>query len=284
MLLLFFSLRNTTIQFATVWIFATILPYVFGSNTFYFSRYWYLPSVGGAFMLSFLFERCYRQLTMASLYRSILLTVVIIITTLFSLKKLHHYEGRFLADAANFYLTHRNDARTSISLYDRANKKYRIQHPILFHHQAIAYGKVQEYEKAHEAILKAIQRNPDSPNSYLVLSIIAYEKKEFEVAIDASLYASQMDGQFIPELHKLADRLKSDQHYNQALLAYQKTIEYYPNYPDAFECYLSISEIFYLKNRYHESVSILQDLLQIQPQHSEAQKLLAKIQIQQTTP
>jgi len=283
-LLCILSLRNRTLQFATIWIIATTLPYILGTNQFFFSRYWYLPSIGSVVIFSAFLSALYHKPTLTSNYKSFLLTAALLLLTLSSYNKSHFYEGRFLTDAANYHLIHKQNTPYAITLYERAEKNYNIQHPILFHQQAIAYGRMGDYEKAQTAILKSIQVRPNYLKSHLALSAISYEKKDFQTAIDAILYAMQQDKHLIKDLHTLADRLKRDKHHEQALLAYQKMIEYDPDYPDIQKCYLNISDILYVTNQTQASLGILQNLLQIYPEYTEAKNLLQKIQTQKEYP
>jgi tetratricopeptide (TPR) repeat protein len=278
LLLLLLSHQSLTLRFASVWIGATLSPYLFGTNQFYFSRYWYLSSVGGALVFSFVLDNVYDRLVLGARYKLLLLTSALLILVVSSLEKSHYYQGRFLADAANFYLSHKRDAQTAATLYERVENDYHIQNPMIFHHKALAYGKLQDYEKAQRAILTAIDLRPNYAKSYLVLSAISYETGAFDTAIDAIQYAIQLDEHLIQDMHELAVRLKTDRHYDHALSAYNRIIEGYPNYSDTFACYLGISELLYLKKRYQESLSILGDLLQIQPDHLEAKQLLIKLQ------
>lgn len=276
-LLSFFSLRYIIVRFATVWIFTTILPYIFSSNGFYFSRYWYLPSLGGALITAYIIVQLYTKLKIKQHYKDILFASFLAVVALTSFQKLFSYEGRFLTNAANFYLSHRNDTHTAIMLYEQAKQEYDIRQSLLYLNLAGAYTKTEQWEKAREHIEIVIHKRPNYANGYRSWGYILYKQEHYELAINAFTKASTLDHTFIPDFHELANRLYQKGSYSNALKAYQEILTYHPNYEQIHMCYLNISKILFHYQHKEQAIEVLQELLRIRPNYQEAQAFLEEL-------
>ena len=91
--LIYLSRHSGAVQFSTVWMFTTILPYILDARHFYYPRYWYLPAVGCAGFFAHFLLWGYHFRPHRSRHRIALLSAVLIALTASSLQKIKTFEG-----------------------------------------------------------------------------------------------------------------------------------------------------------------------------------------------
>ncbi|MDP6039971.1 MAG: tetratricopeptide repeat protein [Candidatus Latescibacteria bacterium] len=277
-LLLFLCRRHLVIRFATVWVTATLIPYIFSTQQFYFSRYWYLATVGSSllatlFIVGFL-SRLISQEKMV--YASI--TAIIALTTAFSFQKMQYYEGRFLTHAGNFHLDHRHNASYAIELYEHARDKYHIHTPMLYNNLAAAFIETNQFERALQTLISLIQKRPDYANSYRQLATVRVHQNQYEKALQAYVHAAELDPTFLADLHRFADGRLIQKQNAEALEAYQHVLRIDPSYTNIHLCLLNIGRILHTLGQTQQAIPFLQRALEIHPEFSTAEQLLKQIQ------
>lgn len=275
-LLIILSFCNTTLQFATLWILATILPYIFSANQFYFSRYWYLPSIGGALLIAWIINKICLHFTKKA-YKIIFLICFLVTISYFSLHKTNLLSGRFLHNAATYYMTHRHEAKKAIQFYKRAHNDYHFDLSFFYLNLASAYTLDKQWDNALQNVEIAVQKHPNDSKTYRLWGYVLYQQKSYDKAIDAYTTATQLDNAFISDLHELANRLYQTNHNDQALKAYQNILIYHPGYDQIHTCYFNISQILFLADKREQAIQILQELLAIMPDYDEAQNFLNQL-------
>lgn len=278
LVLFFLSRRHLAIRFTTVWIIATLLPYIFGTQQFYFSRYWYLATVGSSTLTALIIVGSVPQRVPRIKVAHAFIALIIIASTLSSFHKVRHYEGRFLTHAGNFHLDHRKDPARAIALYKCAQNEYNIHTPMLYNNLAAAFIETNQFERALETLFLLIQKRPDYANAHRQLAAIRVHQKQHEKALKAYVRAAELDHTFLLDLHRFANERFKIRHYTQALGAYQHILRIDPTYQNMHLCLFNIGRILHTSGKTQQAIISLQHALDINPEFSDAETLLKQIQ------
>ncbi|MCZ6634970.1 MAG: tetratricopeptide repeat protein [bacterium] len=271
-ILIFLSLRSNIIRFASIWSISTLLPYIFGSQNFYFPRYWYLATIGSALLFSHALLWLSNRLPKPGSH--LLLILGLGCLSWLGLEKIRHYEGRFLTHAANFHIDHRQDANRAIELFERARNHYQIHLPMLYQNLATAYFEAGALKKARERVEIVIQKRPNYANGHRLLGRILFLQDQYTEAIQAFRRAGQNNPNVAADLHISGDELIEKGHLVDALAAYREVLDIHPDYEYAHVCLLNIGKILHQLKNIQPAADALSLAIQIKPDFVDAHRYL----------
>ncbi len=155
--------------------------------------------------------------------------------------------------------------------------------PLINSSQLIEEGiKLHEEEKFDEAIAKygAISRNDSSYALAIYEKTLSfYSKKEYSKAIEAANFGFTLKSEYDPLFHlMLAASLGDSGKEEEALKAYQKGIDKYPN---DFRLHYNKGLVFYQMWKINEAVACLKRAIELNFFHAGSHRLLAVICLEQ---
>lgn len=235
-LLLYWCRHDRPLRFSTVWIAATVLPYTVGSGGFYFPRYWYLPSIAGAAIYAQAILWVYGHLTFRPRLQTSLFCLIPILLMVSSIHKMKIFEGRFLANAGNFHLTHRQDYEAAIGYFTRVRSQYDLSYRALNHNLGVAYlargSELYRQGQIDEAILSvgsAVQINPEYLHELQGLGVNLYKRDLIDQAMQAYEIAIQLAPENSNNHQNLGVILESQNKNEAAIQAYRKSLSLDPD-------------------------------------------------------
>lgn len=148
----------------------------------------------------------------------------------------------------NLYLD-RNDYLTAIEIYDKINEGPNTT-TCVWRHKGEAHYKLEDYEKAEQALEKAIELKEDHTDAYLWMALTQIRKKDYEKALSAidkgiSLFEKDIPGCEDEQIYEYYE-LKGD-----ILVKLEKKEE-------AVEIYKKILDIHSDKEKIQNKISVLE--------------------------
>lgn len=147
-------------------------------------------------------------------------------------------------------------------------------HAEAWHLLGVLAYQAKNYAVAVELINQAIQRNPTVPFFYNNLGNALSEQQQFEEAITCYQRALTLHPQFAEAHHNLGNVFNKQNQLAQAVACYQRALQLNPNY---LEAYHSLGIALDKQGMWEAAVSYLRQALQLNPQYVEAHNSLGNV-------
>lgn len=146
----------------------------------------------------------------------------------------------------------------------------------------------QHFEEAADWFLKAIDQDPENPSYHYKLSITYARSGRYEEALEQALKARQLQPEKMEHaiqvrtlqaklLCKEAEKLLDSKKEADVLLAAAQLQEALRLDPLEGRGYVLLASAYVLLKEYKEAIAKLKELLELHPEHEEAQALLKQV-------
>ena len=221
-----FSVRDKRIRIATVWMTATILPYLLSTDHMYFTRYWYLPAAGASLLYAMILGAVTDRLRSPARLPATL--SILAVTSYFAMGKAHIFEGRYLFHAANYYLAHRHEPHQAEEYYTRVINDYGYATGMVYSQLGAAQVRGGEITAAIASFRKAISVAPAYGVGYLNLGVSLYQQGNINEAIDNFARAIAIDRSRAELLAGLGEDLMRQERWDLAARVWRIACEAWP--------------------------------------------------------
>jgi len=231
------STRDKRVLAATVWMSATILPYLFSTNHMYFTRYWYLPAAGASILYAIAI------LGLSAKARSAKPVAVFILLTAvgyFAITKAHTFEGRYLFHASNYYLAHKKEPEIARRYYLRVIDGYGYNGGLAYSQLGVSQTRSGRAQETMISFKRATELDPDLDIAFRKLGTLQWKDGNSEGAVESFEKAIALDQDHTGLLPELGSELIRLEKGELAIRVWEAAVQYWPEQSEPLG-YLGVS-------------------------------------------
>ncbi len=137
---------------------------------------------------------------------------------------------------------------------------------------AVQYYRAGDMEQAERLCRKLLQSEPNHPEAYHLLGAIAYQRKQYDVAVE--LISTAIAGnQRIPQFYNtLGVALRAIGKFQEAIAAYQQAVSIKPDYAEAYN---NMGNAFLSQRHYADAIEKYNQAVSLKPDYAEAYNSMA---------
>jgi Flp pilus assembly protein TadD/peroxiredoxin len=137
------------------------------------------------------------------------------------------------------------------------------------------YRRQRDFNRAQESLLSALELQPGDPDISYSLGMLYAQQNDMQRASDFLQQAIALRPDFPEALNNLGVLFVREQDYAKAEVQFKTGIEVAPNYDQS---YLNLARLYAMQNDKEKARKMLEQLLRIQPQNSNALQTLGVLQ------
>ncbi len=147
---------------------------------------------------------------------------------------------------------------------------------VVYANLAAIYGIQKRFDETIDIARKALELNPNQPQSHYNLANAYQEKGEPEVAIKSYLKALEMKPNYLEAHTNLGNTLKEQGKLDEAIRSYENALAIKPDTPDI---HINIGNVYKMKNNLDDAINAYNSALRLDPKHHEAHWNIALIML-----
>ena len=148
--------------------------------------------------------------------------------------------------------------------------------PVVYSNLAAIYGIQKRFHKTIHIACKALELNPNQPQTHYNLANAYQEEGELKAAIKSYLKALEIQPNYLEAHTNLGNALKEQGKLDEAIKSYEQALTIRPDTPDI---HINIGNIHKMKNNLDHAINAYNRALRLDPKHHEAQWNIALIML-----